>query len=462
MRPGASASLGQGSSSVFDSLLFRDAFATPHMRAVFNDLAFIQRCVEVEVALARAQARVGVIPEDAAATIASRADTAAFDLDALRIETANVGFPIVAIVRQLSMQCGEAGRYVHWGATTQDIMDTAAILQIRAALALVDADVTGLQTTLATLATRHRDLPMAGRTHMQHALPITFGYKAAVWLSGLQRNAARLSDVRPRLLVGSLGGAVGTLASLGPDAIAVEAAFCEELALGVPAAPWHVMRDSMAEVTAVLALLTGTLEKVAGDIAHMASTEVGEVAEPHVPGRGGSSTMPQKRNPISCELIIAAARGVRSSAGLMMDAMAHDFERATGPWQAEWIALPQAFLLTSGALHQARLLLDGLHVDGARMARNLELTHGMIVAEAVMMGLAPALGRLRAHDVVHHACDAARASGASLAECLAADPEVAALFDRAALARLTDPASYLGLSGAIVDRVTGRNAADPS
>ncbi len=438
--------------TVIDSLLFRDAFGTQAMRDVFGDHALIGRYIEVEVALARAEARCGVIPAAAAEEIAARACAAGLDLDRLRRETDNVGYPILPLVHQLAEQCGEAGRYVHWGATTQDIMDTADVLRVRAGLGIVAADVEALRTILADLARTHRDTPMAGRTHLQQALPVTFGYKAAVWLAMFDRHAERLAQVLPRVLVGQFAGAAGTLASLGGDGLAVQAAFCAALGLGVPATTWHVARDGFAEVVNLLALITGSLGKIALDIMLLASTEFGEVSEPFVPGRGASSTMPQKRNAISSELMLAASKGVRQHAGLMLDAMVQDLERATGPWHAEWMAIPESFVLAAGALHQARFMLGGLVVDAARMRRNLALSKGLIVAEAVMMGLAPHLGRQAAHDVVTAACRAADAGGGSLADALAAQPAVTAHLDQAAIARLTDPANYLGLAPGMVDR----------
>ena len=441
------------STTVLDSILFRDAFGTPRMREVFSDLALISRYAEIEVALARAEARCGVIPQQAADEIAARTDVTALDFDLLRWETDIVGYPILPLVHQIARQCGDAGRYVHWGATTQDIMDTAVVLQLREGLKIIDEDIAELRRILARLSERHRDTPMAGRTHLQQALPITFGYKTAIWLAMFDRHAERLSQLKPRALVGQFAGAAGTLASLGGKGLEVQKALCEELGLGVPVSTWHVARDGFAEVINFLGLVTGTLGKIALDIMVMASTEFAEVYEPFVKGRGASSTMPQKRNPISSELMLASAKAVRQHAGLMLDAMVQDFERATGPWHAEWMAIPESFVLTAGALHQAKFALGGLIVDEKKMAGNLDISHGLIVAEAVMMGLAPALGRQEAHDVIYDACRLANDKGLALADALSADARVTSRIDRATIEHLTQPANYLGLAPAMVDRV---------
>jgi 3-carboxy-cis,cis-muconate cycloisomerase len=441
------------STTVLDSLLFRDAFGTPAMREVFSDVRLISRYAEVEIALAKAEARCGVIPAEAAEEIAERTDVAALDFDLLRRETDIVGYPILPLVHQMTKQCGEAGRYVHWGATTQDIMDTAVVLQLRDGLAIIEADIAALRGVLADLSKRHRDTPMAGRTHLQQALPVTFGYKTAIYLAMFDRHAERLAQLKPRVLVGQFAGAAGTLASLGDKGFAVQQAFCDELGLGVPVATWHVARDGFAEAVNFLALLTGSLGKIALDIMIMASTEFGELYEPFVKGRGASSTMPQKRNPISSELMLAVSKAVRQHAGLMLDAMVQDLERATGPWHAEWMAIPESFVLTAGALHQAKFALAGLVVDEKAMAKNLSISRGLIVAEAVMMGLAPQIGRQQAHDVVYDACRRAHEQNMTLADALAADPQVMDRIDRATIDRLTSPGNYRGLAPEMVDRV---------
>jgi 3-carboxy-cis,cis-muconate cycloisomerase len=447
---------------VLQSTLFADMFGTAAMREVFGDLGFLRSCVVVEAALARAQARLGIVPEAAATAISKAADAivsggAALDLIRLKRETENVGYPILPLVRQLAELSGEARRYLHWGATTQDIMDSAVVLQIRDALALIEADLTKLRGHLAALARKYRDTPMAGRTHLQHALPITFGYKAAIWLSSFDRHAERLAELKKRVLVAEFGGAAGTLASLGTGAEALRtvAELARELGLAAPAITWHVARDGIAETVQFLALLGGSLGKIAYDVMLMSATEFAEAAEPFVSGRGSSSTMPQKRNPISCELILAASKALRQHAGLVLDALVSDFERATGPWHVEWIAVPESFGYAAGALHQAEFMMGGLIVDAGRMAKNLGMTHGLIVAEAVMMGLAPHIGRNEAHDLVYDACRAAIESDRPLYDVLMETKEVAGPLGADRLRVLTDPANYLGAAQAMVDQVLG-------
>jgi 3-carboxy-cis,cis-muconate cycloisomerase len=440
-------------STVLDSDIFRDMFGTAEMRGVFSDDNLLKRYVEAEVALAVAQGRLGVVPREAADAIARLAPSVVLDRGALKHEADNVGYPILGLVRQLSEKLGEAGRYVHWGATTQDIMDTAAVLQIRAALTIIERDLAAVAAALANLAQKHRDTPMPGRTHLQQALPITFGYKCAVWLSMIDRHAERLRELKPRVLVAQFGGAAGTLASLGDKGLAVRREYARELKLGDPPITWHVARDAVAETINLLALVTGSLGKIGFDIMLMMMTELGEAFEPFASHRGASSTMPQKRNPISSEVLVANAKAVRQHAGLMLDAMIQDFERATGPWHVEWMAVPESFILTAGSLAQAKFMLEGLVVDESRMRRNLDLTQGLIVAEAVMMGLAPHLGRQNAHDIVYAACREALGQGRSLADVLKENPAVSGALAPDRLRALCDPAAYLGMAPDMADQV---------
>jgi 3-carboxy-cis,cis-muconate cycloisomerase len=436
-----------------DSPILGTLYGSDAMRAVFDERTYSQRMLDVEAALARVQARLGIIPADAAATITGAARVENLSTDELAASAHNVGYPVVGLVTGLSRAAGAAGGWTHWGATTQDIMDTATVLQVRDGLALIRTALRGMVAALTAQAEQHRHTVMAGRTHLQQALPITLGLKCAVWTQPLIAHVQRLDALRPRVELVSFAGAAGTLASLGDQGIAVMDGLAAELGLGAPAAPWHVSRDGLAETVAFLGLVCGSLAKLATDVILLAQTEVGELAEPYVAGRGSSSTMPQKRNPIASEYILAAARTVHALVPVMFGAMAADHERATGPWQAELLALPQCFVLTHGALQHAGAIAEGMVIDAARMRRNLDLTGGLIVAEAVMMGLAPYIGRGEAHHVVKHACDAALAETIPLADALAREPAVASRLDRAAIERLTDPGHYLGSADGFIDRV---------
>ena len=436
-----------------DSPILGTLYGSDAMRAVFDECRYFQRMLDVEAALARVQGRLGIIPEAAVQAIVAAASIENLRTEDLAASARNVGYPVVGLVAGLSKAAGEAGAWTHWGATTQDIMDTATVLQVREGLDLIEAELRAILAALTAQADSHRGTVMAGRTHLQQALPVTFGLKCAVWAMPFLTHLDRLRQLRVRVQQVEFAGAAGTLASLGDQGIAVLQALAKELDLAPPLAPWHVCRDALAETVSFLGLVTGSLAKIATDIILLAQTEVGEVAEPYIAGRGQSSTMPQKRNPIASEYILAAARMVQALVPVMQGAMAQDHERATGPWQAEALALPQAFVLTHGALLHARAIAEGMVVDAARMRANLDLTHGLIVSEAVMMGLAPLLGRGEAHHIVKRACDIALAEKLPLADALARDPSVSARLDRAAIEKLIDPANYLGSAQGFIDRV---------
>ena len=427
------------------------------MREVFSDERRVQHYLDIEAALARVQARLGIIPSEAAEEICRHCQVAELDMALLKSQTERIGYPVLPVVQQLVGLCRDGlGEWCHWGATTQDITDTATVLQIRDGLDLVERELRAICAALSRLAHRYRDTPMAARSNLQQAVPITFGYKAAVLLAGFQRHLERLAELRPRVLVGEFGGAAGNLSSLGTRGLEVQAGLMAELGIGQPEIAWHTVRDRIAEVGCFLGLVTGTLGKVSTDVKLMMQTEVEEVFEPFAEGRGSSSTMPQKRNPISSAYIHACVGVVRQHVAALLDAMVADHERSTGPWEIEWIVLPEAFVLTAGALAQARFVLEGLQVDPARMRRNLDATGGMVVSEAVMMGLGPALGRQRAHDLVYDICREVLASGRPFLDLLAEHPEIVPHMDRSELARLVDPANYLGLCGEMVDRVLAR------
>jgi len=440
--------------TALDSLIFRDIFSTEAMRRVFSDENRVQRYLDFEAALARVQARLKIIPQEAADEIGKHCSVGEYDMAKLKQVTERIGYPVLPVVQQLVARCRDnLGEWCHWGATTQDVTDTATILQIREAFALIEADIDAIAEALADLARRHRDTVMAGRSNLQQAVPITFGYKMATILTAFDRHKQRLKELKPRVLVGEFGGAAGTLSSLGKDGLKVQEALMAELGLGQPEIAWHTVRDRVAEVGCFLGLVTGVCGKIAMDVKLMMQTEVEEVYEPFHEGRGSSSTMPQKRNPISSVYITALTSLVRQHVAALLDAMVEDHERATGPWEIEWIALPEIFLLSAGALAQTRFLVTGLQVDAKKMRANLDITRGLIVSEAVMMGVAPHLGRQRAHDLIYDICRQVIATGRPLLDLLADDKEISAHLDRAALAKLCDPANYLGQAGEMVDRV---------
>lgn len=430
------------------------------MVEVFSDEGRINAWLVTEVALAKGEARVGLIPQQAADSISEAAKLENLDLQAMKAEFDRVGFPIMPLVHQLAKACPpEAARWVHWGSTTQDIIDTGLVLQMRDGLALLERDLVAVIEAVMRLAQAHRDTVMAGRTFQQQAAPITFGYKAAVWLDELLRHLERLAELRPRVLVGQCGGAVGTLATLGHDGLAVQQAMMAELGLGVPAITWHTARDGWAEMVNWLVLVTSTLGKVATEIATLMRTEVNEVREPYQTGRGSSSTLPQKRNPIACPRIIAIAHRMREFSGAQFSAMIQEHERAVGAMPIEWMVIPEAFMLASGSLAQSLEILTDLDVDAQQMRANLDIGGGLLMAEAVMMGIAPIIGRNQAHELVFAAAGRANDAGRTLREELLNDPAVMQHITNEQLDNLLDPANYTGSAGAMVDAVVARASA---
>ena len=441
--------------TAIDSHIYRDVFSTSAMRAVWSDQARIQAYLDVEKALSLVQAKLSVIPENAAQEIGSHCKAEEMDWDKMKSQMEHIGYPVLPVVEQLTALCKDGlGQWCHWGATTQDITDTATVLQIRSALGLVEQDLSAIVGSLEALAAKYRDTPMIGRSNLQQAVPLTFGYKVAVWLAGLQRQQQRLAETKARVLMGEFGGAVGTLASLGDKGLPVQEALMQELGLKQPLIAWHTVRDIVAEVGCFLGLTCGLLDKIATDVKIMMATELAEVQEPDGGGgRGASSTMPQKRNPISCAYITACSSIVRQHTAALLNAMNADFERATGTWEIEWIVLPEGFCYTAGALAQAKFMLGGLLVHPDNMMRNLKSTDGLVNSEAVMMALGPKMGRGKAHDRLSAVCIAVSQGKGRFIDLLAADPEIAKVFDRPTLEKLIDPTNYLGNSGAMVDRV---------
>jgi 3-carboxy-cis,cis-muconate cycloisomerase len=439
--------------TALDSKIFGPLFSDAEVAALLTDEAYIQALVQAEVALARAEARLGVIPSSAAEQI-GKARAENIDIKALAQGTVRSGFPIIALVQELRKQAGpEAAPYVHWGATTQDIIDTACVLRLRTVIHVLKARLKELARALSTLGQRHRVTVLAGRTHGQQALPVSFGFKVATWLAPLIRHAGRLDEISPRLLVVQFGGAAGTLAALGDKGLAVMHGLADELGLGAPVMPWHAQRDNLVEFAGWLSLLTGSLGKMAQDIVLLAQTEVGEVAESAEEGRGGSSTMPQKSNPITSELVLAAARTNASLLSALHQAQIQEHERATHGWQVEWLTLPQMIALTGGALQHALYLAKNLQVDAAAMRENIARAADVILAEAAVFALAKTMPRAKADELVKNACGIAVSEGKPLIEVvrnLAASMIADDAIDWLALAA---PENYLGETQKIIDRV---------
>lgn len=424
--------------SPLDSHLLGPLFAAPDMRRVFADAAFLEAMLRVEAALAHAQAQHGMAPEALSGAIAAMgADT--FDLAALGAATARAGVLAIPFVQAVQKRLPpELEPHFHKGATTQDIHDTAIALQMQAGLALIERDVAAIVGGFARLAREHAQTPCVGRTYGQHAAPITFGLKAAGWAFGVAEAGAHVRTVGARAMAATLGGPVGSLAAMGDKGEAVKAAFAAGLGLHASPITQHTLRHGVAALGCALALLIGALAKMAADVASLASTEIGEAAEPHQPGRGASSAMPHKRNPVGASLILAAHAAAPGLAATMLTAMAAEHERPPGLWHAEWLALPPLFGLASGALREARGLAEGLRVDPARMRANLDLTRGLLFADAVAARLAPAMGREAAHHAIEAAAERVRATGRPLAEILALDPPCAGA--DALIAQAFDPA----------------------
>ncbi|KIZ48575.1 3-carboxy-cis,cis-muconate cycloisomerase [Pseudomonas oryzihabitans] len=448
------------------NLLFDAYFTSAAMRAVFCDQGRLQGMLDFEAALARAEAAVGVIPQTAVAPIAAACRAERYDAAELARAVASAGnsaIPLVkALGRQIAAQDPEAERHVHRGATSQDAMDSGLVLQIRQALDLLDADLARLTEALAIQAERHAGTVLAGRTWLQHATPVTLGMKLAGVLGAITRHRQRLAELRPRVLVLQFGGASGSLAALGADALPVAEALARELGLSLPEQPWHTQRDRLVEVGAWLGLVAGSLGKLGRDLSLLMQTEAAEVFEPSAPGKGGSSTMPHKRNPVGAAVLIAAATRAPGLVSTLFSAMPQEHERSLGLWHAEWETLPELFCLVSGALQQAQAIVAGLEVDAARMQANLELTHGLGLAEAVSIALAGRLGREAAPHLVEQSCKRAVQEGRHLRLVLGDTPEVTAELSSAELDRLLDPAHYQGQARAWVARALAEHRTLPT
>lgn len=439
---------------IIDSRFLQDLYGTTAMRAVFDDMHLLQLWLDVEVALAQAEAEVGIIPADASEEIARCARAESLDVTRIKQLVDQTVHPIVPLIRVLKDACKNgAGEYIHWGATTQDIMDTAMTLQIKEVYAILDNRMADLIKALYSLAEAHRDTIMPGRTHGQQAPPITFGYKAAVWLAEVQRHHQRLEQARSRILVGELGGAVGTLASLGDHGFLVQERMMQILGLEVPLITWHTARDGLAEFTSILGMAAATVGKIAAEIINLQRTEVNEVEEPFTTGKIGSSTMPHKRNPMVCEAILALSRLVIRNLPLAFEAMIQDHERDWTSDHIEWAYLGEVCIMTDGAMDMLIGVLRNLKVNTDRMRENMVQQEGLVLSEAIMLALGKSLGRQTAHDVVYECAMKAHDGRLPFRQTLQDHPLVATNLSAQEIDALLDPNRYTGLAGEYVDRV---------
>lgn len=437
-------------------MIFRDLYGTDELRQVFSDENLLQCWLNVEAALARAEAAVGLIPRPAAEEISRKANVSLLDMGAIRQGIEQTSHELVPLVRQLAALCrDDAGGYVHWGATTQDITDTGLILQVKAAHAIILRDMQALADALQALARRERDTLMPGRTHGQHTPPITFGFKVSVWLAEVRRHITRLQECAPRVLVGQFGGAAGTLASVGEKGLEIQHLMMTDLGLGAPEISWHNARDGLAEFVSVLALIATTMGKIAHEVILLQKTEVAELEEPYQRGKVGSSTMPHKRNPMLCEGIMAEARMVRGALTTVLTAMESEHERDWAAVHVEWACVPEATILTGGAVAHTLRVIEGLIVYRERMRENVDILQGLSLSEAVMLQLGIHIGRQVAHDVVYEASMAAFEQSRPLRDLLMEDTRVTQHLSADELDEILRPEVYTGLCGVFVDRVAG-------
>lgn len=441
-------------SHMIDFKLFRDSFGTEEMREIFDEDNFVKKILEVEIALAKAEAKLGIIPQEAADEIANKAKLENIDYDKLERDIKNAKHPLVPILRQIEKACdNDYGQYIHLGATTQDIIDTAYVLMMKEAYEIIKRDLFSLQAELLNLAQIHRNTLMPGRTHGQHALPITFGYKVSIWLDEVNRHIERLKLIESKLFVGQLAGAVGTLASFDKEGFKVQEAFMKELGLLIPDVTWHTSRDNILEFIFILAMITGTNGKIASEIAMLQKTEVQELEEPFEWGKVGSSTMPHKRNPSVSETVIALSRIVQNNVQLLLNGMIHEHERDKVSWLVEWEVIPECCIMCAGSLTAMIKIIKGLSVNKSRMKENLMITKGLILSESVMLALGKKIGKQKSHEIIYEASMLAFEEQKSLFEILLENAEISKYLSKAEIQELLDPAKYTGLSSEITDRI---------
>ena len=447
-------------SGVFDDALIKHLWSTEELRAIFSDRNRVQKWYDYEAALASEQAALGIIPDAAARAIAAQSQVENVDIETIAAEIRRIKHPLVPALKALQALCApEHGEYVHFGPTTQDVLDTATVLQIRDAHGVYLRDMKAIGKALYRLAETHKSTPMVGRSHGVQALPITFGHKCAIWLSEMGRHFERMRQLEPRMFVGGMVGAVGTQASYGAQAAALERGLMKRLGLGVADINWQPARDRFAEYATVLGLIGGTLGKIANEIVILEHNEIDEIAEPFSEGKVGSSTMPHKRNPSTCEAAVAVSRALRYSAAFMLESMVIEHERDGSAWRSEWKALPESCLMAGGLLAMMRGVLEGLHVNVERMRANLALLGGFLLSERVMFALSDKVGKQTAHELVYEAAMHGLESGIAFERSLLANDRVREALDERELGRVLDPTTYVGRAPEIVDGVLARTRA---
>jgi 3-carboxy-cis,cis-muconate cycloisomerase len=442
--------------------MFDALFIDPEVESLFRDEAIVQAMLRFEAALALAQADTNAISSNYAHLIAGVCESAEIDLEKIMLAARQAGNPAIPLVKELTSLVrkidAQAARSVHVGATSQDLIDTATMLQLKAALSRIWVGVTGLQQRLTELINEHRETLMIGRTLLQQARPISFGFKVAGWLDQLIRCKSRLREVRAQALVLQFGGAVGTLAASGSDALAIMSSLAARLKLGEPAMPWHTARDRFFEVASALTMLTGCLGKIARDASLLMQTEVGEISEAGEEGRGGSSAMPHKRNPVAPTMIIAACSRMPGLLATMSASMIQEHERSAGRWHAEWNPLPQIVCLAGGAIKHTDDLFSRLEVNKDRMRQNIDLTRGLIFAESIANALGKEIGKSEAEQLVKSACQRAREKDRHLLQVLAQEPAISRVLDQATLDQIFRPDNALGAANQLIDRVLKQSA----
>jgi len=448
-------------SGVFDDALIKHLWSTDELRAIFSDRNRVQKWYDYEAALALEQAELGIIPREAAREIAAKAKVEKVDIEEIAAEIRRIKHPLVPALKALQQLCqSELGEYVHFGPTTQDVLDTGTVLQIRDAHAIYLRDIKAIGKELYRLAETYKATPMVGRSHGVQALPITFGHKCAIWLSEMGRNYQRLRELEKRLFVGGMAGAVGTQASFGPQAPELERRLMQRLELGVADINWQPARDRFAEYVCVLAIIGGTLGKIANEIVTLEHNEIDEIAEPFSEGKVGSSTMPHKRNPSTAEAAVSVGRALRYNAAFMLECMVIEHERDGSAWRGEWKALPESCLMTGALLAMMKYALSGLVVNTGRMRENLDLLGGFLLSERVMFELSGKVGKQTAHELVYEAAMHGMEQGITFEQSLMQNAKVRKALSQDELHAALDPTTYIGHAPQIVDKVLAQTRAD--